>query len=88
MKKFLLNLAAMTVVTGAACGSAFAYSDVPAQTAQNTATVAQNIASPSAQQWSPSHEQPKTRAQVYHELATAQRDGQLHYLYSNVFAGG
>jgi Domain of unknown function (DUF4148) len=88
MKKFLLNIAAMTVMTGAACGSAFAYSDVPAQAPLGTATVAQNDAPPAAQQWTSSYDESKTRAQVYHELVKAQRDGQLQYLYSSVFAGG
>jgi hypothetical protein len=42
-------------------------------------------------QWVPPYDeavQPKTRAQVYQELVQAEKDGQLAYLNSTIYAGG
>jgi len=50
-----------------------------------TQTVAQ------AGQWVPPYGQavqPKTRAQVYHELVQAEKDGQMAYLNSTLYSGG
>jgi Domain of unknown function (DUF4148) len=85
------SLFALALVTGVTCASAFAQS-APAtqQPAQSTATIASNDAPAAGQSWvSPYSEStaPKTRAQVYHELVQAERDGEMQYLNSTVYAG-
>jgi Domain of unknown function (DUF4148) len=85
------SLFALALVTGVTCASAFAQS-APAtqQPAQNTATVASNGASAAGQSWASTYGEttaPKTRAQVYNELVQAERDGEMQYLDSTVYAG-
>lgn len=74
-----------------ATGTAFAQSNpATAPTASNTATtVAMSNAAPQDGAWVPPYGQaiaPKTRAQVYGELVQAEKDGQLNYLNSVVYA--
>lgn len=87
-------LIAATFVGLASATSAFAQS-TPSTTASNPATaatqVAQNngAATPSQGGWVPPYGQPvvqKTRAQVYQELVEAEKDGQLAYLNSTIYA--
>jgi hypothetical protein len=83
----VLQVAALLGVLVA--GSAFAQSNASAgvtQTANNDA--ATSVAAP-ASNWVPPYGQavaPKTRAQVYQELIQAQKDGQLNYLNSTIYA--
>jgi hypothetical protein len=82
MKRFMIA-AAVTFAGAAATSSAFA--DQPAAAATTSAPVAQ------AGQWAPPYGQavqPKTRAQVYHELVQAEKDGQMAYLNSTLYSGG
>ena len=88
MKHFLFAIA---LVAGSASVSvsAFAQASAPTQPVDGAAQSAQ--ISPAAQgaQWVPPNGQPtaqKTRAQVYQELVQAERDGQLAYLNSTVYA--
>lgn len=74
-----------------ATGSAFAQSNPAPSNAANAAstTVAMSNAAPQGGTWVPPYGQaiaPKTRAQVYGELVQAQKDGQLAYLNSTIFA--
>lgn len=74
-----------------ATSTAFAQSNpATAPTASNTATtVAMSNAAPQDGAWVPPYGQaiaPKTRAQVYGELVQAEKDGQLNYLNSVVYA--
>jgi hypothetical protein len=80
MKQLLI---AVTLVAASASVSAFAQSSQSA----NSATQAQYDASTSAGQWTPQPVQEKTRAEVYQELVHAEKDGQLAYLESKVYAG-
>ncbi|MDE1182467.1 DUF4148 domain-containing protein [Paraburkholderia sp.] len=63
-----------------------------AQTPAAPATQVASISTPSvatAGQWTPPYgqaTQEKTRAQVYHELVHAEKDGQLAYLNSTLYA--
>jgi hypothetical protein len=76
--------------------SAFAQSGATSQPANPAATTAMAApggapASPGAQAggWVPPYGQPvaeKTRAQVYQELVEAEKDGQLAYLNSTLYA--
>jgi hypothetical protein len=74
-----------------ATSTAFAQSN-PASTAApaNAATnVAMSAAAPQAGGWVPPYGEsvaPKTRAQVYAELVQAEKDGQLAYLNSTIYA--
>jgi Domain of unknown function (DUF4148) len=80
MKRLLI---AVSLVAASASVSAFAQSSQPAT------TVAQAQSS-DAGQWTPPFGQPaqqKTRAQVYQELVHAEKDGQIAYLDSTVYAG-
>lgn len=86
-------LIAATFVGLASATSAFAQS-TPSASASSPATattqVAQNTAAtPSQGGWVPPYGQPvmqKTRAQVYQELVEAEKDGQLAYLNSTIYA--
>lgn len=74
-----------------ATSSAFAQSSqATAATPSNTATtVAMSNAAPQAGGWVPPYGEavaPKTRAQVYGELVQAEKDGQLAYLNSTIYA--
>jgi len=74
-----------------ATGTAFAQSNpATAATANDTSTtVAMSNATPQDGAWVPPYGQaiaPKTRAQVYGELVQAEKDGQLNYLNSVVYA--
>ncbi|SDH96377.1 DUF4148 domain-containing protein [Paraburkholderia phenazinium] len=74
-----------------ATSTAFAQSNpATAATANDTATtVAMSNAAPQGGSWVPPYGQaiaPKTRAQVYGELVQAEKDGQLNYLNSVVYA--
>lgn len=89
-------LIAATFVGLASATSAFAQStpstsaSSPATAATQVAQVAQNTAAtPSQGGWVPPYGQPvmqKTRAQVYQELVEAEKDGQLAYLNSTIYA--
>jgi hypothetical protein len=85
------SLFALALVTSATCASAFAQSAPAAsQPAQSTAAVESSVAPAPAQPWVPPYGQPttqKTRAQVYHELVQAERDGEMQYLNSTIYAG-
>lgn len=79
-----LSLFAIALIASSASVSAFAQSSEPAQinNGNGTAQVASNDAvAPYGQ---PTMQ--KTRAQVYQELVQAERDGQLAYLNSTVYA--
>jgi hypothetical protein len=74
-----------------ATGSAFAQSNPATAAASNSTstTVAMSNAAPQDGAWVPPYGQaivPKTRAQVYGELVQAEKDGQLAYLNSTVYA--
>lgn len=91
MKQLMI---ALTLAGFAVTGSAFAQSTTSGSTANNTAKVASSTAPSTASnattgQWTPPYGQtvaPKTRAQVYQELVQAEKDGQLAYLNSTVYA--
>lgn len=85
-----LKIAALLSIL--ATGTAFAQSN-PANastTADNsTATVAMSNVTPQNGTWVPPNGQaiaPKTRAEVYGELVQAEKDGQLAYLNSTLYA--
>jgi hypothetical protein len=86
MKQLLL---AVALVAGATSVSAFAQqSSQPAPQVYTTAQTNANDAAGNGQ-WVPPYGQPttqKTRAQVYQELVQAERDGQLAYLNSTLYA--
>jgi hypothetical protein len=78
-------LFAAAVVASSISVSAFAQT----QATDTTAQVAPNGAVAPGGQWVPPTGQPtqqKTRAQVYQELVQAERDGQMAYLNSTVYA--
>lgn len=83
---------AIAFVGATATVSAFAQGETPADQQQAATTqIAANTTPDVAQagQWVPPYGQPtvgKTRAQVYHELVQAEKDGQLDYLNSTVYA--
>ncbi|MGF6239903.1 MULTISPECIES: DUF4148 domain-containing protein [Paraburkholderia] len=84
-----LKIAALLSIL--ATGTAFAQSNpatnAPADNA--TTTVAMSNATPQVGTWVPPTGQavaPKTRAEVYGELVHAEKDGQLAYLNSTVYA--
>ncbi|MGF6726523.1 hypothetical protein P3T43_005913 [Paraburkholderia sp. GAS41] len=74
-----------------ATGTAFAQTN-PATAAtpvNSTTTLAMSNATPQVGTWVPPNGQavaPKTRAEVYGELVHAEKDGQLAYLNSTVYA--
>jgi hypothetical protein len=74
-----------------ATSAAFAQSSSATAATPNTTatTVAMSNASPQPGGWDPPYGQvvaPKTRAQVYGELVQAEKDGQLAYLNSTLYA--
>ena len=74
-----------------ATSTAFAQSNpaTAANASNTTTTVAMSSAAPQDGAWVPPYGQavaPKTRAQVYGELVQAEKDGQLNYLNSVVYA--
>ena len=74
-----------------ATSSAFAQSNpaTAATPATSATTVALSSATPQTGGWVPPYGQaiaPKTRAQVYGELVQAEKDGQLAYLNSTIYA--
>ncbi len=74
-----------------ATSSAFAQSNPGAAAAANTSagTVATSSGTPQNGGWVPPYGQAvaaKTRAQVYGELVQAEKDGQLAYLNSTIYA--
>jgi Domain of unknown function (DUF4148) len=81
------SLFALALVTGATCASAFAQSAPAAQPYQSTVTVASNVAPAPAQPWDAQPTTQKTRAQVYQQLVQAERDGEMQYLNSTIYAG-
>lgn len=93
MYKLTLAAAALSVIL---CNSAFAQntpSNLSTGSASATAApqVAQAAVPAQVGQWVPPYDeavQPKTRAQVYQELVQAEKDGQLAYLNSTIYAGG
>lgn len=66
---------------------------VDPQAANRATQIASNttsVASPAGQSVAP-YDQPlagMTRAQIYKQLVHAEKDGQLAYLYSTIYAGG
>ncbi|HEY2023361.1 DUF4148 domain-containing protein [Paraburkholderia sp.] len=93
MRKLTLTAAAFSLIL---CAPAFAQSTASnlgagGATATPAPQVAQAAAPTQPGQWVPPYDeavQPKTRAQVYQELVHAEKDGQLAYLNSTVYAGG
>ncbi|ALP66085.1 MULTISPECIES: DUF4148 domain-containing protein [Paraburkholderia] len=91
MHKFTLTAAALGLILSA---SAFAQSTPSTPGTSGAAAspapqVAQSSVPAMAGQWVPPYGeavQPKTRAQVYQELIQAEKDGQLAYLNSTVYA--
>lgn len=85
------SLMIATILSVAATTSAFAQT-APAQGAMSQPNVAPANANATVGQngaWVPPDGQaiaPKTRAQVYQELVEAEKDGQLAYLNSTVYA--
>jgi hypothetical protein len=93
MNKLTLTAAALGLIL---CTPAFAQ-NTPSNlgTGGATATPAPQVAQAAVPaqvgQWVPPYDeavQPKTRAQVYQELVQAEKDGQLAYLNSTLYAGG
>lgn len=86
--KYLMIAIAMLGAT--ATTTAFAQTDgAGSNSAAQTAQVAQADQPSQSGQWVPPYGQPvaqKTRAQVYNELVQAEKDGQLAYLNSTVYA--
>ncbi|MGV2289813.1 DUF4148 domain-containing protein [Trinickia sp. YCB016] len=90
--KFPMIVIAMIGATATA--SAFAQSTpAPAPQQPQTYSTAQvasaNVPAAAVGQWTPPYGQPvqeKTRAQVYHELVQAEKDGQLDYLNSTLYS--
>lgn len=87
------QMIAIALIGATATASAFAQSAPAAQQQQtySTAQVASaNVpAAVSPGQWTPPYGQPvqeKTRAEVYHELVQAEKDGQLDYLNSTLYS--
>jgi hypothetical protein len=77
-----LKIAALLSIL--ATGTAFAQSNpAPAATPDNSATT---VAMSNAPQQVGTWVAPKTRAEVYGELVQAEKDGQLAYLNSTVYA--
>ncbi|MFL9960712.1 DUF4148 domain-containing protein [Paraburkholderia sediminicola] len=93
MHKLTLTAAALSLIL---CAPAFAQntpSNLSTGGAPSTPApqVAQAAVPAQVGQWVPPYDeavQPKTRAQVYQELVRAEKDGQLAYLNSTVYAGG
>ncbi|MEA3121800.1 MAG: hypothetical protein QOH33_1358 [Paraburkholderia sp.] len=84
MKRLLI---AVALVAGSASISAFAQSSQPTTIAAQTQS---NATSSATGQWTPpdgSPVQQKTRAQVYQDLIHSEKDGQIAYLNSTVYAG-
>ena len=86
------QMIAIALIGATATASAFAQS-APATQQQQTYSTAQvasaNVPAAAAGQWTPPYGQPvqeKTRAQVYHELVQAEKDGQLDYLNSTLYS--
>jgi Domain of unknown function (DUF4148) len=82
-------LFAAAVVASSISLSAFAQTQTTEESAPTTARVASNDTVAPGAQWVPPNGQPteqKTRAQVYQELVQAERDGQMAYLNSTVYA--
>jgi Domain of unknown function (DUF4148) len=80
MKRILFAAAVVACSTSL---SAFAQTSAPVQPVDTTAQAASNDT------LVPSYRQPtmqKTRLQVYQELVQAERDGQLAYLNSTIYA--
>ncbi|GAB2872885.1 hypothetical protein GCM10027093_05520 [Paraburkholderia jirisanensis] len=86
-------------IAACACcvSSAFAQSNTMSQSASPSASLASaapsaaspSYSSPQVGGWVPPYGQPvaeKTRAQVYQELVEAEKDGQLAYLNSTIYA--
>ncbi|MBN3754744.1 DUF4148 domain-containing protein [Paraburkholderia sp. Tr-20389] len=89
MKSLMIAIACVGALSTA---SAFAHSAPQSPAAQTAATQLASVSAPSASQagqWVAPYGQPtaeKTRAQVYHELVKAEKDGQLAYLDSTLYA--
>ena len=93
-----LAMITLTLIGLTATASAFAQSAPAATSQQQTYSTAQvasadvpaaTAVTVSPGQWTAPYGQPvagKTRAQVYHELVKAEKDGQLDYLDSTVYA--
>jgi hypothetical protein len=85
MKRYLIAV----LIAGSASISAFAQTSGPVQPANDSAQIAQTGSPAQQGEWSSPQNQPameKTRAQVRQELIQAERDGQLQYLDSTVYA--
>ena len=87
-----LPMIAIALIGATATASAFAQSAPATQQPQtySTAQVASaNVPAAAAGQWTAPYGQPvqeKTRAQVYHELIQAEKDGQLDYMNSTLYS--
>ena len=85
MKHYLITV----LIAGSASISVFAQTSGPVQPANDSAQIAQTGSPAQKGEWTSPQNQPpteKTRTQVRQELIQAERDGQLQYLDSTVFA--
>jgi hypothetical protein len=86
--KTLTKVAVVAIIGMAAASSSFAQSN-PTPPDGTPATALAQTTTTQAGTWVAPYGQPipgKTRAQVYHELVQAERDGQLAYLDSTIYA--
>ena len=85
MKHYLITV----LIAGSASISAFAQTSGPVQRANDSAQIAQAGSATQEGEWTSPQNQPamgKTRTEVRQELIQAERDGELQYLNSTVFA--
>lgn len=85
MKHYLITV----LIAGSASISAFAQTSEPAQPANDNAQIAQAGSPAQNGKWTSPQNQPateKTRTQVRQELMQAQRDGQIQYFDSTIYA--
>ena len=85
MKHYLITV----LIAGSASISAFAQTSEPAQPANDSAQIAQTGSPAQKGEWTSPQNQlamGKTRTEVRQELIQAERDGELQYLNSTVYA--
>jgi hypothetical protein len=85
MKHYLITV----LIAGSASMSVFAQTSGPVTPANDSAEVAQTGSTVQKGEWTSPQNQPamgKTRTEVRQELIQAERDGELQYLNSTVFA--
>ena len=85
MKHYLIAV----LIAGSASISVFAQTPGPVQPANDSAEIAQSGSPAQKGEWTSPQNQPamgKTRTEVRQELIQAERDGELQYLNSTVYA--